>query len=209
MGLIESLDSLLMVHPWQHDQGFGFGVYLNIILERSTTRVQEWVRLYSLILCWWCIHGSMMMAMALVCTSTWSWNDQPHTYNASGWIPWFSVDGESIAACSRLWLWCVLQYDLETINHTHTMGPVVFPDSLLMMHPLLASMFSVDLNMILEWSTLTNLLILLLSWQIVYWRLWEWTATLEVLIVLMVMNKYLLLMNTLRLLSRIQSSKTT
>jgi len=50
MGLVESLDSLLMVHPWQHAQGFGFGVYLNMILEQSTTRVQ-WVQLYPLILC--------------------------------------------------------------------------------------------------------------------------------------------------------------
>jgi len=48
------------------------------------------------------------------------------------------------------------------------MGLVKFLDSLLMVHPLLASKFSVDLNMILEQSTLTNLLILLLPWQIVY-----------------------------------------
>jgi len=33
MGLVEFLDSLLMVHPWQHAQGFVFGVYLNTILE--------------------------------------------------------------------------------------------------------------------------------------------------------------------------------
>ena len=40
-----------LVHPWQLAEGmFGFGVYLNTILERSTTRVQR-VRLYSLILC--------------------------------------------------------------------------------------------------------------------------------------------------------------
>jgi hypothetical protein len=39
-----------MVHPWQHAEGFGFGVYLNTILERSTTGIQQ-VQLYSLILC--------------------------------------------------------------------------------------------------------------------------------------------------------------
>ena len=111
MGLIESLDSLLMVHPWQHAQGFGFGVYLNTILERSTTRVQ-WVRLNSLILCWWCIHGSMPIAMALVSTSTPSWKDQPHAYNGSGWIHFLSVDGASMAACRKLWLWCVPQHNL-------------------------------------------------------------------------------------------------
>ncbi len=54
-GLVEPLDSLLMVHTWQHAQGFGFGVYLNTILEQSTTRVQR-VRLNFLILCWWCIY---------------------------------------------------------------------------------------------------------------------------------------------------------
>ena len=69
MGLIESLDSLLMVHPWQHAQGFGFGVYLNTILEQSTTRVQ-WIRLNSLVLCCWCIHGSVLKALALVCVVT-------------------------------------------------------------------------------------------------------------------------------------------
>ena len=36
MGLVEFLDSLLMVHPWQHADGYGFGVNINIILERST-----------------------------------------------------------------------------------------------------------------------------------------------------------------------------
>ncbi len=41
------------------------GVNLNIILEWSTTYVQ-WVWLNSLILCWWCIHGSMLKALALV-----------------------------------------------------------------------------------------------------------------------------------------------
>jgi len=60
------------------------------------------------------------------------------------------VNGASMAACSRLWLWCVPQHDLGTINHMCTMGLVEFLDSLLMVHPLLASMFSVDLNMILE-----------------------------------------------------------
>jgi hypothetical protein len=49
-------------------------------------------------------------------------------------------------------------------QHAQGFGLVVFLntilersilDSLLMMHPLLASMFSVDLNMILERSTLT------------------------------------------------------
>ena len=42
-GLVEFLDSLLMVHPWQHAEGFGFGVgvYLNTILERSTTSIQH------------------------------------------------------------------------------------------------------------------------------------------------------------------------
>jgi len=30
------------------------------------------------------IHGSVLKAMALVCTSTRSWNDQPHGYNRSG-----------------------------------------------------------------------------------------------------------------------------
>jgi hypothetical protein len=40
-----------MMHSWQHAEGlFSFGVDLNMILERSTTRVQR-VRLYSLILC--------------------------------------------------------------------------------------------------------------------------------------------------------------
>jgi len=73
-----------------------------------------------------------------------------------------------MAACSRLWLWCVPQHDLGMINHMHTTGPVVFLVSLLMMHPLLASMFSVDIIMILERSTLKKLLILLLPWQIVY-----------------------------------------
>jgi len=51
MGLVEFLDSLLMAHPWQRAEGlFGFGVDLNMILERSTTHVQR-VRLNSLILC--------------------------------------------------------------------------------------------------------------------------------------------------------------
>jgi len=49
-GPVVFLDSLLMVHPWQHDDGYGFGVYLNTILERSTTHVQ-WVWLNPLILC--------------------------------------------------------------------------------------------------------------------------------------------------------------
>ncbi len=44
------LDSLLMVHPWQHADGYGFGVTLNTILEQSTTRVQR-VWLNPLILC--------------------------------------------------------------------------------------------------------------------------------------------------------------
>ncbi len=91
-GPVVFIDSLLMVHPWQHADGLsGFGVDLNTILEWSTTRVQ-WVRLNSLILCWLCIHGSMLKAyLALVWTSTRSWNDQPHAYNGSGCIPWFSV----------------------------------------------------------------------------------------------------------------------
>jgi len=51
MGTVVFLDSLLMVHPWQHADGlFGFGVDLNTVLEQSTTRVQR-VRLNSLILC--------------------------------------------------------------------------------------------------------------------------------------------------------------
>ena len=50
MGPVEFLDSLLMVHLWQRAESFGFGVYLNMILEQSTTRVQL-VRLNSLILC--------------------------------------------------------------------------------------------------------------------------------------------------------------
>ena len=50
MGPVEFLDSLLMVHPWQRAEGYGFGVYLNTILERSTTRVQ-WIRLNSVVLC--------------------------------------------------------------------------------------------------------------------------------------------------------------
>jgi hypothetical protein len=38
MGLVELLDSLLMVHPWQRAEGlFVFGVDLNTILEQSTT----------------------------------------------------------------------------------------------------------------------------------------------------------------------------
>ena len=41
-----------------------------------------------------------------------------------------------MAACRRLvWLWCGSQHYLGTINHTRTMGPVEFLDSLLMMHP--------------------------------------------------------------------------
>ncbi len=98
----------------------GFGVNLNTILEQSTTCVRvQWVWLNSLILCWWCIHGCMLKALALV--------------------------------------------------------------------------FGVYLNMILEWSIMTNLLILLLPLQTVYWRLWEWTVTLGALIVLMVMIKDLCL----------------
>ncbi len=42
--------SVDMAHPWQSAERFAFGVNLNMILERSTTRVQR-VRLYSLILC--------------------------------------------------------------------------------------------------------------------------------------------------------------
>jgi hypothetical protein len=57
----------------------------------------------------------------------------------------------------------------------------------------LALVFGVYLITILEWSTMTNLLILLLPWQTVYWRLWEWTVTLGALIVLMVMIKDLCL----------------
>jgi len=50
MGPVEFFD-LLIMHPWQHAESlFGFGVYLNTILERLTTCVQR-VRLYSLILC--------------------------------------------------------------------------------------------------------------------------------------------------------------
>jgi hypothetical protein len=50
-GPVEFLDSLLIMHPWQRAESlFGFGVYLNMILEQSTTCVQR-VRLYSLILC--------------------------------------------------------------------------------------------------------------------------------------------------------------
>jgi len=33
MGPVEFLVSLLMVHPWQHADGYGFGVNLNTILE--------------------------------------------------------------------------------------------------------------------------------------------------------------------------------
>jgi hypothetical protein len=40
-----------------------------------------------------------------------------------------------MAACSRLWLWCVPQHNLGMINHTRTMGTVEFLDSLLMVHP--------------------------------------------------------------------------
>ena len=32
----------------------------------------------------WRIHGSVLKALALVWTSTRSWNDQPHAYNGSG-----------------------------------------------------------------------------------------------------------------------------
>jgi hypothetical protein len=41
MGLVEFLDSLLMVHTWLHAEGFGFvfGVYLNTILESSMTNL--------------------------------------------------------------------------------------------------------------------------------------------------------------------------
>ena len=117
MGPVVFLDSLLMAHPRQHAEAlFGFGVDLNMILERSTTCVQR-VRLYSWILCWY---------------------------------------GASMAACWKLWLWCEPQHDLGTINHTRTMGPVVFLDSLLMAHPWqhAEGLFSlgVDLNTILEWS---------------------------------------------------------
>jgi len=59
-----------MAHPWQHAESFGFGVNLNTILERSTTRVQR-VRLYFLILCCLLIHGSVLKAcLALVWIST-------------------------------------------------------------------------------------------------------------------------------------------
>jgi hypothetical protein len=33
MATVEFLDSILMVHPWQHADVYGFGVYLNTILE--------------------------------------------------------------------------------------------------------------------------------------------------------------------------------
>jgi hypothetical protein len=36
-GQVEFLDSLLMMHPWQRAESFSFGVYLNTILEQSTT----------------------------------------------------------------------------------------------------------------------------------------------------------------------------
>jgi len=63
-----------------------------------------------------------------------------------------------MAACQRLvWLWCVPQHDLGMINHTRTMGPVVFLDSLLMVHPWQHADglfgFGVVLNRILERST--------------------------------------------------------
>ena len=63
-----------------------------------------------------------------------------------------------MAACRRLvWLWCVPQHDLGTINHTRTTGPVVFLDSLLMVHPWQHADglfgFGVDLNTILEPTT--------------------------------------------------------
>jgi len=51
MGPVVFLDSLLVImHPWQHADGYGFGVNLNTILELSTTHIQ-WVWLNSLILC--------------------------------------------------------------------------------------------------------------------------------------------------------------
>ena len=63
-----------------------------------------------------------------------------------------------MAACQRLvWLWCVPQHNLGMINHTRTMGPVEFLDSLLMVHLWQRAKglfcFGVDLNMILERST--------------------------------------------------------
>jgi hypothetical protein len=34
-GPVVFLDSLLMVHPWQHADGYGFGVNLNTIFARG------------------------------------------------------------------------------------------------------------------------------------------------------------------------------
>jgi len=35
MGTVELLDSLLMVHPWQHANGYDFGVYFKTNLEND------------------------------------------------------------------------------------------------------------------------------------------------------------------------------
>jgi hypothetical protein len=108
-GTVEFLDSLLMVHPWQHAEGlFGFGVYLNTIFERSTT----------------CIHLFMVH-------------------------PWQHAEGFGFS----VWVWCVPQHHLGTINHIHTTGLVEFLDSLLMVHPWQHADgygFGVNLNTILE-----------------------------------------------------------
>jgi len=60
------LDSLLIAHPWQCAEGlFGFGVDLNMILERSTTCVPGPVAFLDSLLIWR-IHGSVLKALALV-----------------------------------------------------------------------------------------------------------------------------------------------
>ncbi len=91
------------------------------------------------------------------------------------------------AILASLWLW---------FWHSLLLPPLYFdqldasePVGCVRIGRLVWLVFGVYLNTIWEWSTMTNLLILLLPWQTVYWRLWEWTVTLGALIVLMVMIK--------------------
>jgi hypothetical protein len=66
--------------------------------------------------------------------------------------PWQHAEGFGFS----VWVWCVPQHHLGTINHMFTMGLVEFLDSLLMVHPWQhadGDGFGVNLNTILERST--------------------------------------------------------
>ena len=155
---------LLMVHPWQHAEGFGFSVWVWCVPQHHLGTINHMFTM-----------GLVEFLDSLLMVHPWQHAD------GDGFGVNLNTILELSTTCVRVqWVW------LNSFDSLLMVHPWLHAEGF-------GFVFGVYLNTILELSTMTNLLILLLPWQTVYWRLCEWTVTLGALIVLMVMIKDLCL----------------